>query len=182
MTRLQLWYEYIIKKDFIYKCQTYSVSKIPSLNSIILNLNNNKAQNILSNITAMELITNQKPIFYTAKKSIAVFKLRQGALIGCKVSLRKKYMFDFLDMLIFMVLSKISTFNGFTLLSMSKGKKLAISLGLSDLTFFVSLNKYSERFHKDSGCTITFINNNSNYVYQNILLTSFQLPQKNNNL
>lgn len=175
--RLQLWYECISKKDFIYKCQTFSVYKIPSLKQIVVNLNNNETKAILSNINAIELITNQKPIFYTAKKSIAVFKLRQGALIGCKVSLRKKQMFDFLDLLIFLVFPKIPSFNGFKLLKSSTNP--IISLGLTDLTVFVQLNKYSERFQKQSGCTITFI---TGYKNQALLLNSFQFPQKNNNV
>ena len=177
MNRLQLWYEHISKKDFIYKCQTCSVYKIPSLNKIVLNLNNNETKTILSSITAVELITNQKPIFYTAKKSIAAFKLRQGALIGCKVSLRKKQMFDFLDLLVFLVLPKISLFNGFKSSNFCVNSN--ISLGLNDLTLFTQLNKYSERFPKQLGCTITFISNCKN---QKILLNNFQFPQKNNNL
>ncbi len=176
MNRLNLWYENVFKKDFIYKCQTTSTYKIPSLKCIVLNLNNNDVKQILSSISALELITNQKPVFYTAKKSIASFKLRQGAVIGCKVSLRKKYMFDFLDLLIFLVLPKISNFNGFMLMPLNSS--IPVSLGISDLTIFAQLNKYSERFQKQCGCTITFISSEINYQNQILLLNSFQIPQK----
>ena len=177
MNRLQLWYETVFKKDFLYKAHTTSTYKIPTLERIVLNLNNNEVKHMLSSITALELITNQKPVFYTAKKSIAFFKLRQGALIGCKVSLRKKYMFDFLDLLIFLVLPKISNFNGFTLQNVTINTT-PVSIGLNDLTIFTQLNKYSERFQKQSGCTITFITNTMTCYNQVLLLNSFQIPQK----
>lgn len=179
MNRLHLWYEHIFKKDFIYKYQSFSVKKIPFLKEIVVNLNNNETKQILSNITALELITNQKPVFYTAKKSIASFKLRQGALIGCNVLLRRTIMFDFLDLLIFTVLPKIPNFKGFTTLKSFKNS--SISIGLNDLTVFTQLNKDSEKFQKHCGCTITFIGNSSNnWNGQNFLLNSFQFPQKNN--
>jgi large subunit ribosomal protein L5 len=85
MNRLHLWYENIFKKDCIYKFQTFSVCKFPSLKKIAVNINNNEVKNILPSITTLELITSQKPVFYTAKKSIAAFKLREGVLIGSKV-------------------------------------------------------------------------------------------------
>jgi large subunit ribosomal protein L5 len=176
MNRLQLWHEHILKKDCVYKEQILCVYKIPTLKNIVLNLNNNETKYILSSITAIELITNQKPVFYTAKKSIAAFKLRQGSLIGCKVSLRKKYMFDFLELLIFLVLPKIPNFGGFYNSNLVNNSIL--SIGLSDLTFFIQISKHSERFQKQCGCTITFITNTTGYNKQNFILNSFQLPQK----
>jgi len=176
MNRLNLWYEKVFKKDFIYKSQANSTYKIPALKRIVLNLNNNEIKYILSSINALELISNQKPVFYTAKKSMASFKLRQGAVIGCKLSLRKKNMFDFLDLLIFLVLPKIPNFNGFNF-SASNTNSL-ISLGLPDLSVFPQINKYSERFQKQCGCTITLITNTFNPYNQVILLNSFQFPQK----
>lgn len=174
MNRLHLWYENVFKKDFIYKYQTSSTYKIPTLKRVVLNLNNNEIKYILSSINALELITNQKPVFYTAKKSIAAFKLRQGAVIGCKVSLRKKNMFDFLDLLIFLVLPKIASFYGFSTLSVNS----LISIGLPDLTSFPQINKYSERFQKQCGCTITFITSTFKLQDQTVLLNSLQFPQK----
>lgn len=178
MNRLHLWYEHIIKKDYIYKSQLYSTYKIPGLKQVVLNLNNNETKFILSCITALEFITNQKPVFYTAKKSIAAFKLRQGALIGCKVSLRKKHMFDFLDLLIFLVLSKIPNFTGFSHLKLNNN--CTVSIGLNDITVFTQISKYSERFQRECGCTITFITNTFNSNNQTFLLSSFQFPQQKN--
>lgn len=176
MSRLHLWYEKVLKKDLIYKSQITSAYKIPSLKRVVLNLNNNEVKYILSSITALELITNQKPVFYTAKKSIASFKLRQGAVIGCKVSLRKRQMFEFLDLLIFLVLPKISNFNGFSLSSV--GATSLVSVGLPDLSLFIQLSKYSERFQKQCGCTITFVTDSSMYHNKVLLLNGFQIPQK----
>lgn len=177
MNRINLWYQHVFKKDCVYKSQISSSYKIPALKSIVINLNNNETKYILSNITALELITNQKPVFYTAKKSIAAFKLRQGALIGSKVSLRRKYMFDFLDLLIFLGLPKIQNFAGFASFNLSNHS--IFSIGLKDLTIFVQISKHSERFQKQSGCTITFVTKGIKCnVSQNFLLNSFQIPKK----
>jgi len=176
MNRLHLWYEQIFKKDCIYKDQILCVYKIPTLNKIVVNLNNNETKHILSSITALELIANQKPVFYTAKKSIAAFKLRQGALIGCKVSLQKKNMFDFLEALIFLVLPKIPNFSGFYNSNLTNNS--IVSFGIKELTSFIQISKYSERFQKQTGCTITFVTNTTNRDKQNCILNSFQFPQK----
>lgn len=176
MNRLHLWYENIFKKDCIYKFQTFSVCKFPSLKKIAVNINNNEVKNILPSITTLELITSQKPVFYTARKSIAAFKLREGVLIGSKVLLRKKNMFDFLDLFIFLVLPKVPNLKPFPIVDFSKNYQVCFAI--LDLTVFTQVNSYSERFQKNSGCSITFVCNHTTSLMQSALLQSFQLPQK----
>src|SRR3546814_20437597 len=60
----------------------------------------------------MELIAGQKPVIAKAKKSIAGFKLREGMPIGCKVTLRRERMYEFLDRLITIALPRIRHFRG----------------------------------------------------------------------
>ena len=60
----------------------------------------------------MQLITGQKPIITKAKKSIATFKLRDGMIVGCKVTLRRHRMYEFLDRLVTIALPRVRDFRG----------------------------------------------------------------------
>jgi large subunit ribosomal protein L5 len=62
----------------------------------------NDSKQILLSITALELITNQKPVMYNSKKSIAAFKLKKNMVIGCNILLRKQNMYDFLNLFIYL--------------------------------------------------------------------------------
>ena len=62
--------------------------------------------------TEMELISGQKPVITKAKKSVAQFKLREGMAIGCKVTLRRERMYEFLDRLITIAMPRIRDFRG----------------------------------------------------------------------
>ena len=99
-------------KKFEYK----SVMQVPKLDKIVINIglgdtkDNPKA---LDNaINDLSLITGQKPIVTKAKKSIAAFKLREGAKIGCKVTLRSGKMYDFAYKLINVALPRVRDFRG----------------------------------------------------------------------
>lgn len=177
MNRVYLWHEHIFKKDCIYKLQSTNVLCIPILDKIMINICINEAINdskqILPCITALELITNQKPIIYRSKKSIAAFKLRKNTVIGCKVLLRKKNMYDFLDSFVFLVLPKLINFKGFT----NSHKQNNINIGVFDLLSFPQLNDAGARFQKKLGATFTFVAK-SNFQSINLILNSYQIPQK----
>jgi large subunit ribosomal protein L5 len=99
-------------KDFTYK----NVMEVPKVQKVVLNVGLGEAiQNIkLLDATQKELgaITGQKAVVTKAKKSIASFKLRKGNPIGCKVTLRGKRMYEFLDRLINLALPRIRDFKG----------------------------------------------------------------------
>ena len=93
-----------------------SVMQVPRLEKIVLNMGVGEAvQNPKALEAAMEdlaAISGQKPVVTRAKKSIAAFKIRTGAAIGCKVTLRKDRMYDFLEKLINVGLPRIRDFRG----------------------------------------------------------------------
>ncbi len=99
-------------KDFSYK----NVMEVPKVEKVILNVGLGEAiQNIkLLDAAQKELgaITGQKAVITKAKKSIASFKLRKGTPIGCKVTLRGKMMYEFLDRFINIALPRIRDFKG----------------------------------------------------------------------
>ncbi|MDP3549745.1 MAG: 50S ribosomal protein L5 [Novosphingobium sp.] len=90
--------------------------EIPRIEKITLNMGVGEASQDKKKVTIaaaeMELIAGQKPVITKAKKSIAQFKLREGMPIGCKVTLRRERMYEFLDRLITIAMPRIRDFRG----------------------------------------------------------------------
>ena len=86
----------------------------------------------------MEAIAGQKPVLTHSKKSIATFKLRQGMPIGCKVTLRRDKMYEFLDRLITMALPRVRDFRGVSAKSFDGRGNYA--LGLKEQIVFLEIN------------------------------------------
>lgn len=116
MTRLEKFYQEkvipALQKEFSYK----SIMQVPTVEKISLNIGlgvasqNNKVME--EAISELSLIAGQKAIITRAKKSIASFKLREGMPIGCRVTLRKERMWDFLDKLMNFALPRVRDFRG----------------------------------------------------------------------
>lgn len=90
--------------------------EVPKIQKIVLNMGVGEAVNDKKHVTnavaEMELIAGQKPVISKAKKSIAQFKLREGMPIGCKVTLRRERMYEFLDRFITIALPRVRDFRG----------------------------------------------------------------------
>lgn len=118
MTRLQdLYIKSIVptlKGQFSYT----SVMQVPKVQKITLNMGVGEAvgdKKILENaVNDMRTISGQKPVVTHARKSVAGFKIREGWAIGCKVTLRRERMYEFLDRLINVAIPRIRDFRGFS--------------------------------------------------------------------
>jgi large subunit ribosomal protein L5 len=116
MSRLQNQYrDEIVKKlqeQFGYK----NVMEIPRITKITLNMGVGEAigdRKVMDNaVSDMEKIAGQKPIVRKARKSVAGFKVREGWPIGCKVTLRRERMYEFLDRLVNIAIPRIRDFRG----------------------------------------------------------------------
>lgn len=90
--------------------------EIPRIDKITLNMGVGEGtqdkKKVQTAATEMELIAGQKPVVTKAKKSVAQFKLREGMAIGCKVTLRRERMYEFLDRLIIIAMPRIRDFRG----------------------------------------------------------------------
>ena len=90
--------------------------EVPKITKITLNMGVGEAsqdkKKVATAAEEMALIAGQKPVITKAKKSIAQFKLREGMPIGCKVTLRKERMFEFLDRLVTVAMPRIRDFRG----------------------------------------------------------------------
>lgn len=178
--RLNLWSEYILRKDNLYKFKNSSIYINPFLDKIIINLNiknaNTDFKQMLPGLICLELITHQKPVIYNARKSIAAFKLRKNSIIGTKITLQKKHLFDLLDMLIYIVLAKTQNLQGFKQLENNCIHQ--ISIGLLDLSIFQQINENQNHFSKNLGCNFTFFIKSNNNKIKNLILNQYQIPNK----
>jgi large subunit ribosomal protein L5 len=116
MARLHDLYKESIRPGMI-EAQGYSnLLQVPRLEKIVINMGVGEAVQDSKKVTAaaaeMALIAGQKPLINKAKRSVAGFKLREGMPIGCKVTLRRERMYEFLDRLITIALPRVRDFRG----------------------------------------------------------------------
>jgi len=115
IARLQDHYEQHIKPALIEEFD-YGVMEVPKLDKIVLNMGVGEASQdrkmIEGAVNDLTRISGQKPVITKAKKSIATFKLRSGMTVGCKVTLRHKRMYEFLDRLVTVALPRVRDFRG----------------------------------------------------------------------
>ena len=116
MNRLKERYENEISKSLMTKFNYNSVMQVPAMEKIVINIGVGDAvsnSKLLDEaVEELTIITGQKPVVTTAKKSIAGFKLREGMPIGCKVTLRGERMYEFLDKLVNISLPRVRDFRG----------------------------------------------------------------------
>ncbi|MFT5100752.1 MAG: large subunit ribosomal protein L5 [Patiriisocius sp.] len=116
MADLKEFYENEVKAKLQVELGLESVMEVPRITKITLNMGVGEAiadRKQLDNALAdMEKIAGQKPVITEARKSIAGFKVRDGYPIGCKVTLRKKQMYEFLDRLINIAIPRQRDFRG----------------------------------------------------------------------
>lgn len=103
----------------------------------------------------LKRITGQNPVWTKAKKSISNFKLREGIIIGAKVTLRGKRMYDFLEKLINVTLPRVRDFRGLSLKSVDQGGNL--SIGFKEHIAFPEIR--SDEVEKIHGLEVTVVTN-----------------------
>ncbi len=116
MARLKEHYDSTVKQSLIEQFGYKNVMEVPRLEKIVLNMGVGEASQdkklINGAIDDMTRISGQKPVVTKAKMSIATFKLRDGMTVGCKVTLRRHRMFEFLDRLVTIALPRVRDFRG----------------------------------------------------------------------
>ena len=114
--RMKSKYDQVIVKAMTEKFGYKNAMEVPKIEKIVLNMGVGEATQDKKKVEQasgeMELIAGQKPVVTRAKKSIAQFKLREGMPIGCKVTLRRERMYEFLDRFITIALPRVRDFRG----------------------------------------------------------------------
>ncbi len=155
-TRLQEKYENEVKPALKEKRGYTNVHQIPRLEKIIVNMgvSASSEKGALEDAAKdLQLITGRKPATSMSRKSIANFKLRENQAIGCRVTLRRHAMYEFLDRLVAATLPRIRDFRGISPRSFDgRGN---YSLGLPDQTVFPEIEL--EKIKRQQGMDITIV-------------------------
>lgn len=142
MARLKKLYNDTIVKKMMDKFKYQSVMEVPQIKKITLNMGVGEAvadKKIMNSaVEDMTIIAGQKPVVTLAKKSIAGFKIREGWPIGCKVTLRRERMYEFLDRLINITLPRVRDFRGLNPKSFDGNGNY--TLGLSEQIVFPEID------------------------------------------
>ncbi|NNF52430.1 MAG: 50S ribosomal protein L5 [Gammaproteobacteria bacterium] len=116
MARLQEYYRDTVVPQLKDKFGYKSVMAVPRISKITLNMGVGEAvgdRKVLDHaISDMTKIAGQKPVMTRARKSVAAFKIRDGYPIGCKVTLRRERMYEFLDRLVNIAIPRVRDFRG----------------------------------------------------------------------
>jgi large subunit ribosomal protein L5 len=116
MARFEEQYRNEVVKSLMSQFGYKSVMEVPRIEKITLNMGVGEAvadKKVMEHAVGdMQKIAGQKPVVTLARKSIAGFKIREGYPVGCKVTLRKRHMYEFLDRLISIALPRVRDFRG----------------------------------------------------------------------
>jgi len=161
-------------KQFGYKNKL----QVPRLEKVVVNVGLGEATQDVKLLDAAQqeiaMITGQKPIVTRAKKAIANFKIRRGSAIGCKVTLRRAMMYEFLDRLISIAIPRIRDFRGLPTTSFDKQGNY--SFGLTEVLIFPEIDM--DKVMKTHGMDITIVTSARNQKEALELLKLVGVPFK----
>lgn len=149
---------------------------MPRLKKIVINMGVGKAisekKYLEEAVEAMKIIAGQKPVITRARLSVAGFKLREEQAIGCKVTLRGKRMYEFLDRLVALALPRVRDFRGLDPTGFDGNGNY--SLGLTEQLVFPELNP--DKFTNVQGMNVTLVTNCGNDDESRELLRAMGMP------
>ncbi|MGD8514563.1 MAG: 50S ribosomal protein L5 [Granulosicoccaceae bacterium] len=179
MARMQDSYRDTVVKQLMEQFNYKSVMEVPKITKITLNMGVGEAvgdKKVMENAVGdMEKIAGQKPVVCNARKSVAGFKIREGYPIGCKVTLRKKQMYEFLDRLISVAIPRIRDFRGLN--SKSFDGRGNYSMGVKEQIIFPEIDY--DKVDALRGMDITITTTAKTDEEGRALLKAFNFPFKN---
>ena len=160
-------------KEFGYR----NAMQVPKLEKIVINMGVGEAAGDQKKLDAavgeLMLIAGQKPVKTVAKKAIAAFKIREGLPIGCKVTLRKTKMYEFLDRLVTVALPRVRDFRGIPANKGFDGRG-NFALGMKEQIVFPEINY--DRVDQIRGMDIVFVTTAKTNAEAKALLKGFDIP------
>ncbi len=178
MARLQEFYSQTVVPQLKESLGLDNVMEVPRISKITLNMGIGEAvadkKLVEKAVSDMQRIAGQKPLICKARKSVAAFKVRDGMPIGCKVTLRRERMYEFLDRLISIAIPRIRDFRGLNPKSFDgRGN---YSMGVQEQIIFPEIDYDS--IDSIRGMDITITTNARNDVEGRALLDAFSFPFK----
>jgi len=140
--RLKQLYQDQIRSDLLQHFGYDNEFQVPKLEKIVINMGVGEGvadrKKVEAATNELTLIAGQKPVVTKAKRSVATFKLREGMAVGCKVTLRRNQMYEFLDRLITIALPRVRDFRGVSTRSFDGRGNYA--MGLKEQIVFPEIN------------------------------------------
>ncbi|MBY0575040.1 MAG: 50S ribosomal protein L5 [Gallionellaceae bacterium] len=178
MARLYEVYKDKVTKDLMKQFGYKSVMEVPRIEKITLNMGVGEAvadKKVMEfAVGDMQKIAGQKPVVTMSKKSIAGFKIREGYPVGCKVTLRKERMYEFLDRLISVAIPRIRDFRGIS--GKSFDGRGNYNMGVKEQIIFPEIEY--EKIDALRGMNITITTSAKTDEEAKALLLAFKLPLK----
>ena len=178
MSRLKQLYNEEIRSKLKDELNLSNVMAVPRIVKITLNMGVGEAvldkKQLDSAIADMQAISGQRPIATKARKSIAGFKIRDDMAIGCKVTLRKERMYEFLERLIDIAIPRQRDFRGINPKSFDGRGNFA--MGLEEQIVFPEIDY--DKIDKIRGLNITIVTSARNDTESRALLKAFNFPLK----
>jgi large subunit ribosomal protein L5 len=177
LPRLQAYYRDVVREQMLKEFGYKNPFEVPSLEKIVINMGVGEAaadqKKLDAAVAELMLIAGQKPIKTIAKKAIAGFKIRAGLPIGCKVTLRKTRMYEFLDRLVTIALPRVRDFRG---IPNNKGfdGRGNFAMGLKEQIIFPEI--VYDKVDAIRGMDIIFVTNAKTDAEAKALLKGFNLP------
>jgi large subunit ribosomal protein L5 len=178
MSRLQTVYKEELIPQLVEKLELKNIMEVPKITKVTLNMGVGEAvtdKKVMAHATGdMEVIAGQKPIVINARKSVATFKIRDGWPVGCKVTLRRERMYEFLDRLVNISIPRIRDFRGLNRKSFDgRGN---YSFGITEQIMFPEID--FDKIDTIRGMDITITTNARNDKEGLALLQAFNFPFK----
>lgn len=176
MVRLQEHYKNTVVQQLTEKFDYKSPMQVPRITKITLNMGLGEAvadKKIIENaVEDMTKIAGQKPIVTKARKSVANFKVREGWPVGCKVTLRREHMYEFLERLISIAIPRIRDFRGLSAKSFDgRGN---YNIGIKEQIIFPEIDY--DKIDALRGMDITITTSARTDEEGRALLTAFKFP------
>jgi large subunit ribosomal protein L5 len=179
MARLHDFYKDTVAKQLMQQFGYKSVMEVPRIEKITLNMGVGEAvadKKVMEHAVGdMQKIAGQKPVVTNAKKSIAGFKIREGYPVGCKVTLRKERMYEFLDRLVTVAIPRIRDFRGIS--GKSFDGRGNYNMGVREQIIFPEIEY--EKIDALRGMNITITTTAKTDEEARALLAAFSFPFKN---
>jgi large subunit ribosomal protein L5 len=176
VARLRTQFEQVIRAEMTKQFGYKNKMQVPMITKVVLNMGIGEGvadrKKVDGAAADLSMIAGQKAVITKSRKSIATYKLRDGQAIGCKVTLRKTRMYDFIDRLVNIVLPRIRDFRGLNPKSFDgRGN---FSLGIKEYTVFpeIDFDKVTDTW----GLDVTVCTNARNDDEARALLTAFNFP------
>jgi large subunit ribosomal protein L5 len=178
--RLRRLYDDVVRKRLAEEFGYKNPMEVPKLEKIVINMGVGEAagdqKKLDAAVAELMAIAGQKPVKTIAKKAIAGFKIREGQAIGCKVTLRKARMYEFLDRLVTIALPRVRDFRG---LPGNRGfdGRGNFAMGMKEQIVFPEINY--DRVDTVRGMDIQFVTTAKTDKEAKALLKAFDLPFAN---